>query len=245
MENGRYLLVAMRDGEEVARSEYLDFLESSGLAESDLVHFPITSLTVDLPDLSQFDGVFVGGSPFNVTDWEHSDLQKHSHDLLFEILNSPVPALLTCYGTSYTAFTMGGQVNREFSEEAGTTEVQLTAEAASDPIASTLPDTFFALTGHKECVVQLPDEAVLLATGPSCPHQMYRIHYRNWVTQFHPEMNADGLLRRMNFYADKGYFDPAELDSIESEIRSVDLTAAGQVITGFMNYCSFVKSKNS
>ena len=239
MTGGQFLLVAIRDGDEVLQAEYEDFLVSSGLAADQLHHLPISTTETQLPDLNQFDGVFIGGSPFNVTDLEHSELQKYSHDLLYEILNSAIPALFTCYGTSYTAFTFGGLVTREFGERAGTTEVNLTEHAADDCVVSSLPQRFAAVTGHKEAVVELPREAVLLGTGPTCPIQMYRIR-NNWITQFHPEMDADRILRRMSFYANDGYFKAEELAEIDELVHSVDLSYAEEIVKNFVSYCNAV-----
>ncbi|OHQ77394.1 glutamine amidotransferase [Corynebacterium sp. HMSC073H12] len=238
MSVGRFLLVALRPADGAGQAEYQDFLDSTGLEPSQLDLFTIDAVGAKLPDLTSYDGVFVGGSPFNVTDLEHSGLQKYSHDVLYDVLRSPVPALLICYGASYTAFTSGGLVNLCHGEVAGSTRVELTEAATQDPIASVLPPAFYALTGHKESVAELPNHATLLATGPTCPVQMYSIGSNNWVTQFHPEMNANGLLRRMSFYTDVGYFDPEEVDAIRLKVSDVDLQAVASIIPRFMHVCT-------
>lgn len=129
-------------------------------------------------------------------------------------------------------------VNLRHGEVAGSTRVELTEAATQDPIASVLPPVFYALTGHKESVAELPNHATLLATGPTCPVQMYSIGSNNWVTQFHPEMNANGLLRRMSFYTDVGYFDPLEVDAIRLKVSDVDLQAVSSIIPRFMHVCT-------
>lgn len=237
MNDGRFLLVATRDSADAAHAEYLDFLESSGLSESQLSHCRITSASDVLPDLGGFDGIFVGGSPFNITDWEHCEVQKHAHRLMFEVLNSATPSFFTCFGASFTAFSLGGLVDRVHGEVAGTSKVQLTEAAAADPIASRLSSKFLALTGHKESVAKLPDDAVLLATGPTCPVQMYRVRSNNWVTQFHPEMNAEGLLRRMSFYVNDGYFAESEFEEIARTVRRADLSVSESIVPAFVEYC--------
>lgn len=238
MSVGKFLLVALRPADGAGKAEYQDFLDSTGLEPSQLDLFTVDSVRASLPELTSYDGVFVGGSPFNITDLEHSNLQKYSHDVLYDVLSSPVPALLICYGASYTAFTSGGLVDLKNGELAGPTRVELTAAAADDPLASVLPSKFFALTGHKESVAELPHQATLLATGPTCPVQMYSIGPNNWVTQFHPEMNAAGLLRRMSFYTDAGYFDPEEVDAIRAIVSAADLQAVATIIPRFMSICT-------
>lgn len=237
MNVGKFLLVALRPADGAGQAEYQDFLEATGLGRESLDLFTIDSVDAQLPDLTSYNGVFVGGSPFNITDWDHCSLQKHSHDLLYDVLMSPVPTMLICYGASYTAFTFGGLVDLNGGEVAGKTRVELTAAAASDPIASALPETFYALTGHKESVAELPAGATLLASGPTCAVQMYSIGSNNWVMQFHPEMNAHGLLRRMSFYTDNGYFEPAEVGAIRAIVEDVDLSAVATIIPRFMDVC--------
>lgn len=240
MKVGKFLLVALRPADGAGQAEYLDFLEATGLDSDALDLFTIDSVDAQLPNLTSYNGVFVGGSPFNITDWEHCSLQKHSHDLLYDVLTSAVPTMLVCYGASYTAFTFGGLINHESGEVAGKTRVELTEAAKTDPIASSLPSSFYALTGHKESVAELPTGATLLATGPTCPVQMYSIGSNNWVMQFHPEMNARGLLRRMSFYTESGYFDPNEVDVIRAIIEDIDLTAVSSIIPRFMDVCMHV-----
>nr|WP_120492513.1 glutamine amidotransferase [Corynebacterium lactis] len=243
MSTGRFLLVALRPADGAGQAEYLDFLEAAGLTRHTLDLLTVDRIDTKLPDLSDYDGVFVGGSPFNVTDLEHSDVQKHAHDLMYEVLTDPTPALFTCYGASYTAFTFGGVVNRENGETAGVSVVELTEGAVTDPLAKSLPRTFGALTGHKESVSVLPRHATLLATGPTCPVQMYTIGSNNWVTQFHPEMDAAGLLRRMSFYASDGYFEPDEVAAIKARIEAEDLSGVRSIVPRFVELCSLIDAK--
>lgn len=237
LDRGRFLLVALRDGDDVAVAEYEDFLRGTRLPKNRLIHHPITSTSDVLPDLSGFDGVFVGGSPFNVTDLVHSELQKHVHDQLHDLLVSPIPTLMLCYGNSFAAFAGGGRVDRSHPERVGVSEVNLTDAAADDPIVGKLARSFKGLTGHKESVVELPEGATLLATGPTCPVQAYRANRSTWVTQFHPEMDAEGIIRRMGFYMDAGYFKPEEVEEISGIVRATDLGPAEQILHHFMDYC--------
>lgn len=237
MSAAKFLLVALRPADGAGQAEYQDFLAATGLAPDQLDLCTIDSETTPLPELRGYAGILVGGSPFNITDWSHSPLQKHSHDVLYDVLSSPVPSMLICYGASFTAFTFGGLVDLRGGEVAGTTRVELTPAAANDPIASVLPPVFSALTGHKEAVAELPAHATLLATGPTCPVQMYSIGFNNWVTQFHPEMDAHGLLRRMSFYTEDGYFNPEQVDSIRVAAKNADLQAVATILPRFVQVC--------
>jgi GMP synthase (glutamine-hydrolysing) len=43
---------------------------------------------------------------------------------------------------------------------------------------------------------------------------MYRVGENVYVTQFHPELDADDLTARMRIYQHAGYFDPSELEDL-------------------------------
>ena len=63
--------------------------------------------------------------------------------------------------------------------------------------------------GHKEAVRRLPDGAVLLASSTTCPVQAFRLGEHVYATQFHPELDVEGLCLRIEIYRDYGYFPPA------------------------------------
>ena len=71
-----------------------------------------------------------------------------------------------------------------------------------------LPADFAAYGGHKEAVTRLPPRAVQLATSPACPVQAFRIGRNVYATQFHPELDIDGLCTRIDVYKHAGYFAP-------------------------------------
>lgn len=235
--DGRFLLVGLRDGDDVAAAEHRDFLRATGLPATRLEHRRILTPRDGLPNLAGYDGIFVGGSPFNVTDMDHPATQKHAHDLLYGVMKSPVPSLMICYGSSYAAFAGGGRVDRAHAERAGVSRVELTEAARDDPVFRGLPASFDAPTGHRESVAELPRRAVLLASGPTCPVQAYRANRSTWVTQYHPELDGEALLRRMAHYEDAGYFGSHEVGEIAARVRDADLTAAGAVIHRFIDYC--------
>ena len=50
-----------------------------------------------------------------------------------------------------------------------------TDEGVADPILAGMPRMFNAFVGHKEAIRELPPSAVLLASSPTCPVQMFRV----------------------------------------------------------------------
>ena len=57
-----------------------------------------------------------------------------------------------------------------------------------------MPPTFDAFLGHKEAVRRLPEGAVLLASSADCPVHAFRIGRNVYATQFHPELDVEGLV---------------------------------------------------
>ncbi|QGU02049.1 GMP synthase [glutamine-hydrolyzing] [Corynebacterium kalinowskii] len=234
----KFVLVAARKGKEILDSEYRDFIKSTGLLPTQLDHVVLDSESAEVGDLSSYDGIFVGGSPFNVMDENYAPEQSHVQAQLMTLLHLPVPKMFVCFGQSLLTFELGGVVGSSYSEPAGSTVVELTEAAQADPLLQGLPRQFEALTGHTESVEKLPEGAVLLATGPTCPVQMFRLGEDTWACQFHAEMDAQGLEARMLYYLNKGYFDPAEFDNIMSRVKQVDTSDVKRILHNFVAFAA-------
>lgn len=239
----KFLLVSARSGEDILGSEYRDFLMATKLNRSQLDHVVLDSLTARRPDVSGYQGIFIGGSPFNISDAHYSDVQVYVHQQLLSLLDRSIPKMFVCFGSSLLSHSLGGSVSRAFAEDAGPTIVELTGAGRTDPLLRGLPQRFEALTGHTENVEKLPAKATLLATGPTCPAQMYRLPGETWACQFHAEMDPLGMENRMRFYLDYGYFDPAEFDRIVERIHRMDTRYANRILANFVAYCAAKSSK--
>ena len=53
--------------------------------------------------------------------------------------------------------------------------------------------------------------------------QAFRVGESVYVTQFHPELDAERLIARMGIYADAGYFDPDDFDALSASARAADV----------------------
>jgi len=100
-----------------------------------------------------------------------------------------------CYGHQLLAHVFGGTVDyHPEGRESGTHTVTLTASAASDAPFSTMPSQFLAQLTHKQSVLGLPPQAILLGASEFEPHQAFRIGECAWGVQFHPEF-TDEVMR--------------------------------------------------
>lgn len=145
-----------------------------------------------LPAVSTLAGVVVTGSHSMVSDRE--PWSERAADWLRELTCEGVPVLGICYGHQLLAHAFGGVVDyHPGGIEIGTTEVALTDAAADDVLFRDVPRTFAAQLVHRQSVLVLPGEAVLLARGQFEPHQAFRIGECAWGVQFHPEFSADAM----------------------------------------------------
>lgn len=162
--------------------------------------------------VGQWDGIVVTGSPAMVT--ERADWSENTAAWLARAVAEEVPVLGVCYGHQLLAHSLGGEVDfHPRGRETGTRPVQLTDAAEADLLFRGLPRRFAAQLTHRQSVIRLPEEAVLLAANDFEPHQAFRVGRCAWGVQFHPEFSAEVMraylavqapeLQRENLVADE------------------------------------------
>ncbi|MCW2819598.1 MAG: synthase family protein, partial [Marmoricola sp.] len=126
------------------------------------------------------------------------------------------------------------RVDRSWPEPVGPLSVSLTAAGQQDPVLAGLPVDFAAYGGHKEAMVELPPTAVQLATSAACPVQAFRVGANVYATQFHPELDVEGVCTRIEVYKDAGYFDPGEAEALKAVSRGVDVRHPMTMLANFV-----------
>ncbi len=79
----------------------------------------------------------------------------------------------------------------------GSYPVTLTQEGKRDALFHDLPETFVGQYGHKDSLSSVPAQAVLLANSDICRVSALRYGARVYTTQFHPELTAEDMKRRL------------------------------------------------
>ncbi|MXV96343.1 MAG: type 1 glutamine amidotransferase [Gemmatimonadetes bacterium] len=152
-------------------------------------------------DLEGVDLVLMGGSgKYSATStdpWLETAL-----DSLRLVHASQVPAFASCWGFQGMAAAMGGEVVHDRGRaEVGTHELVLTSAGRADPVFEYLGSPFRAQFGHEDLVETLPPRTTLLASSAKVVNQAYRFEDAPiYCTQFHPELDADGLRSRFLTY---------------------------------------------
>lgn len=236
-----FLLISTRADPVAAEDEVRGFLAASGLPASllEVVALSTSPLPADL-ELEAYSGIMLGGGPFNSSDdpsgKSRTQLRVESElsTLLDELIDVDFPFLGACYGIGTLGTHQGGTVDRTHSEPVGISHIELTDAGNRDPITAGMPPVFDAFVGHKEAVSTLPDHAVLLATSGPCPVQMFRVGDNLYATQFHPELDGDGLATRIAIYRDAGYFPPAEAGPLTELAHSADVSWPARILQNFV-----------
>jgi GMP synthase (glutamine-hydrolysing) len=213
-----FVLLATRAEDVPADEEYALFLRGTGLDERELIRVRLEAGPMPTLDLDALSGIFVGGGPFNASDppERKSDVQHRVEaefaTLLDEVVARDFPFLGACYGVGTLGAHQGALIDAEYAEKIGVVPVSLTEAGAADPLLAGIPPIFNAFVGHKEAINLLPSSATLLGSSPSCPVQAFRVGSNVYATQFHPELDLEGILVRIRAYASYGYFADHELE---------------------------------
>jgi GMP synthase (glutamine-hydrolysing) len=213
-----YLLLSTRQHAAAAAGEWRSTAAAAGLAATDLVQLRLDQAPLGRLDTGAYSGFILGGSDFCASAPGKSPLQQRVEadlgGLLDAVLEQDLPFFGLCYGVGLLTCHLGGEVDGTHREDVGPVPVTLTEAGRADPLLDGLPDVFHAFVGHKEAARRLPASAVLLAVGDVCPAQLFRVGANVYASQFHPELDAAGLVERMRIYQDYGYFDPSDLDRL-------------------------------
>jgi GMP synthase (glutamine-hydrolysing) len=235
-----FVLLATRAEDGPADEEYALFLRYTGLSPDELVRVRLEAEPMPRFDLDELSGIFVGGGPFNASDplEKKSPVQRRVEaefqTLLDEVVARDFPFLGACYGVGTVGAHQGAVIDRTYGEPISVVPVTVTEAGASDPLLAGMPGTFNAFVGHKEAITRLPSSAVLLGSSPGCPVQMFRVGENVYATQFHPELDVEGITTRIHAYADHGYFAAGELELTLSAVRRAAVSHPSRILRAFV-----------
>ena len=235
-----FLFLGIRAQDAAADDEYAAVLRCAGLDERDLRRVRLEREELGPVELSDWSGIVVGGGPWNVSDPPESKAPDQVRGearlrlLAEQVVAADFPTLGACYGIGTLGTLDGGVVDRTYAEPIGPMTIDLTEEGRADQLFGVLPDSFTALLGHKEALSRLPDGAVRLASSATCPVQAFRIGRNVYATQFHPELDLDGIITRTEVYRHFGYFEPHEADEVVDRSRDAVITEPPRILARFV-----------
>jgi len=223
-----------------------------GLLGDYLTEFGADLVTVTPPeddplpaDASGFYGAVVLGGPQSAGDDETSPYIPRLLDLMRSFAEADRPILGICLGAQLLARAHGERVYKHSLMERGFKPVASTPAGADDPVMGPLGPVRHIMQWHYD-TFDLPKDAVLLATGPDCANQAFRLGDSQYGLQFHPEVNPD-IVRDWVSRAEGATQD--EIDAIGREIDAqIDRhlhEAAAFARDLARNWLELVRRKNS
>ncbi|ULE32326.1 glutamine amidotransferase [Mycobacterium sp. IDR2000157661] len=236
-----FLLLSIRGEDEAADDEYRAMRRFAGLDGTGMRRVRLTHESLGRLDLADWSGVILGGGPYNVSDSPEakSATQRRVEEELFALIECLVkedfPFLGCCYGVGTLGTVIGATVDRTYPEPVGGMSITVTPEGREDSLFADIPVEFDAYGGHKEAASLLPTHAVRLASSRDCPVQAFRVGANVYATQFHPELDFDGIITRINVYKNHGYFPPESAESLKAAARQWDVRYPPVILKRFID----------
>src|ERR1700739_4345671 len=233
-----FLLLSIRDGEP-ADDEYSAMMRFAGLDETGLHSIRLTQQSLGTIDLADWSGIILGGGPYNVSDPPESKsatqqrVESELLPLIGRIVDRDFPFLGCCYGVGTLGSVIGATVDRTYPEPVAAVTIMLTLAARDDALFAGLPDIFDAYGGHREGGSSLPPDVGHPASSTNCPLQVLRVGRNVYATQFHPELDVDGICTRIDAYKHHGYFAPETADALKSAARQRNIEYPTTILRRF------------
>lgn len=152
------------------------------------------SLAWDTPlprPLDAYGGVLVFGGAMHADQDSHHPWLREENLFLQRLLDLHMPVLGVCLGAQLIAKAAHAPVRPADSPEIGWYPVELTEDAADDPLLGGLPQRFHSFQWH-HYTYDVPAGAVELACSETCT-QAFRLGDSAWGVQFHPEVTFEQI----------------------------------------------------
>jgi GMP synthase (glutamine-hydrolysing) len=233
----RFLLFQVRDPDDPMRGQEIAcFAEAIGVGEQRIETWDLLTQGPEAGILRHFDVLLFGGSGEYSTLGEEPWLLA-TLEFLRRVYEAGKPTFASCWGFQALGRAMGGAMAHDpRNAEVGTHRLFLTPQGARDPVFGQMPAEFLAQMGHRDRLVQLPPDAVLLASSRRVENQAYRFAGKPiYATQFHPELTVPRLHERLNQYPQ--YADPAADITVQKVLEDLTPTPeSNQLLMRFLEH---------
>jgi GMP synthase (glutamine-hydrolysing) len=222
----RILLIQVRYDRETIIEELAEFARFGRISEEqfDLLNlFHTPSFEPQIAD--GYDAIFIGGSSdASVCQPERYPFVLPCERLLAYCVEQSIPVLASCFGFQVVTAACGGKVIQDKeNQEMGIFPIYLEPEASSDPLLHDLPNPFYAVSGHQDRALYLPEGFSNLASSARCPYHILRVDGKPFYgTQFHPEVDHLDFQIRMKRYTDRYELSDEENANIQDSIHPTE-----------------------
>ena len=240
--NRKFLILQFRPEDDASEGEYEAMLRFGKILPEEAEWVRMERGEIPTLSAHEYIGILAGGGPFNISDSEEKKgesgrmVERNLFPIIRDSVATDTPFLGACYGLGALVKMLGGTVSKNsFAEAAGPTDITITEAGKSDPLLAGLVSPFRAFTGHKEACESVPEGATLLATSPACPVQMIRVKRNVYATQFHPELDPEGICVRVDAYRHHGYFKPEEAENLKTTCLRETVTVPMDILRRFVD----------
>ena len=199
-----FLLLQVRNLDDPMREHEIQCFSRSFRCDEDRIRvFDLLSGVPSARELGEADVVLLGGSG-NYSVAKGGPWLPAALETMCQLHETSKPTFASCWGFQAMARAMGGEVVTDRGRaEVGALWLDLTPEGRKDPVFGPLGDRFQVQIGHEDIVTRLPEGATLLASSPTVEIEAFCFDGRPiYCTQFHPELDRDGIIARIAQYPD-------------------------------------------
>jgi GMP synthase (glutamine-hydrolysing) len=179
-------VLAVIHGEKVRAGVFADVVEARGHR---LEEWSLAWGTDPPRPIEAYGAILVFGGAMHADQDAHHPWLREEDAFLQQLLQLGKPVLGICLGAQLLAKATGAHVGPASEPEIGWYRVELTEDAADDPVLGGLPTRFDAFQWHYY-TYGVPDGAVELARSRICT-QAFRLGDSAWGVQFHPEVTLE------------------------------------------------------
>jgi GMP synthase (glutamine-hydrolysing) len=177
--------------------------------------------------IDDYGAIFVFGGAMHADQDEHHPWLREENLFIQRLLDRHVPLLGVCLGAQLIAKATRSSVHPASEPEIGWVEIELTADARTDPLLGSFPERFQSFQWHYY-TYDVPAGATELARSSVCT-QAFRLGECAWGIQFHAEVTEKQVRHWITEAPDEV---PGSPDDLRAETREkiAEWNALGRVL---------------
>lgn len=139
------------------------------------------------PPQKDFDWLIIMGGPMNIYEEDKFPWLISEKEFIKESIDNDKLVIGICLGGQLIAEVIGGSVVQNKHREIGWFPVTFSDQSLSMPQFSFLPINPVVFEWHGDTFIELPHEAVIIASNEACTNQAFVYKSRIYGFQFHME----------------------------------------------------------
>src|SRR3989338_1304931 len=204
------LLLQIRPEDAASDGEYEAILKFGELSADDVHRVRVEQVGVPEVNFEDYSAVMIGGGPWNPGDPDEkkTEVQKQAEEkfmpLMREVVEKDFQCFAICYGLEILTKALDVEITHDFHEKPGAVDLFVT------------------------------EGGTLLASSKDCPPHLFRMGQNVYASQFHPELDVEGMCVRIEIYKHLGYFPLDQAEQVKDEVRRENITVPMEILKRFV-----------